>query len=114
LKSSPLTSDDINKHNIAVCNSKNYVNLNKTNRKKCVVNLDNRIQGPGTHWASVQELSDKDKVYLYQDSFGVKPCDLGLHDSLILYTLDKKQKNHETNCGSRSILSLNSKIKLNK
>ena len=78
------------------------------------MNLDNRIQGPGTHWSSIQELNDKDKIYLYQDPFGVKPCNLGLSNSLILYTTDKKQKNYETNCGSRSIISLKSKIKLDK
>ena len=99
-----MSSDDIHKYNIAVTNSNNYNNLSSESKKKCVVNLDNKNNG--THWTSISKVNPNKNVYIYQDSFGVRPCELGLTNSLIFYNIIKKQKDNETNCGARSIRSL--------
>ena len=74
----------------------------KPTMKNSILNLDN--YNDGTHWVSIKKNGKNN--YLYDDSFGVRPAQLNLSNSLIEY--DDRQEQHikEKNCGKRAFNSL--------
>jgi hypothetical protein len=70
--------------------------------KNSILNLDNH--GGGSHWVSIKKLHKNH--YLYDDSFGVRPPNLNVKNSIIEYDPYMEQKVYEKNCGKRAFNSL--------
>lgn len=70
--------------------------------KNSIINLDNF--GTGSHWTSVRKINQNH--YLYDDSFGVRPPSLNVHNSFIEYDDRMNQNVKEKNCGKRAFNSL--------